>query len=231
MAQEGSNVRHEPSTARRARDKSNTTEEPCAWKLASTVLETSRERRLCVLSSTIWCSFAVILHISTDPLIYRPTRDSADACGPRRLRCPRDTSAERRNPLSSRHRHKPSLPAYYLMPPHCASRRVRSMTPRRRSPCWCARRRPPSPVRSAPFRRVVSTAIMNAPWPICRGRRTACAYSCASASGFAAIANALGASSPNGCRRWRPLGPGARCGSPSAWWLLPWRWVARPGCV
>ena len=38
MAKEGNNVRHEPSTARRTRDKSNTTEEPCAWKLASTVL-------------------------------------------------------------------------------------------------------------------------------------------------------------------------------------------------
>src|ERR1700757_5036232 len=68
MAKEGSNVRHEPSTARRTRDKSNTTEEPCAWKLASTVLETSRERRLCVLSSTILASCAVILY--TSPYLY-----------------------------------------------------------------------------------------------------------------------------------------------------------------
>src|SRR6516165_926280 len=64
MAKEGNNVRHEPSTARRTRDKSNTTEEPCAWKLASTVLETSRERRLCVLSSTILASCVVLPYIS-----------------------------------------------------------------------------------------------------------------------------------------------------------------------
>src|SRR5262249_16539825 len=64
MEKERSNVRHEPSTARRARDKSNTTEEPCAWKLASTVLETSRERRLCVLSSTNLASGGVLPYIT-----------------------------------------------------------------------------------------------------------------------------------------------------------------------
>ena len=69
MAKEGNNVRHEPSTARRTRDKSNTTEEPCAWKLASTVLETSRERRLCVLSSTSLASGAVILYTSPYPYV------------------------------------------------------------------------------------------------------------------------------------------------------------------
>src|SRR6266446_5788451 len=69
MAKEGSNVRHEPSTARRTRDKSNTTEEPCAWKLASTVLETSRERRLYGLSSTILAFCAVILYTSPYPYV------------------------------------------------------------------------------------------------------------------------------------------------------------------
>jgi hypothetical protein len=69
MAKEGSNVRHEPSTARRTRDKSNTTEEPCAWKLASTVLETSRERRLYGLSSTILASCIVIPYISSYPCV------------------------------------------------------------------------------------------------------------------------------------------------------------------
>src|SRR3984893_17754670 len=74
MAKEGSNVRHERSTARRARDKSNTTEEPCAWKLASTVLETSRERRLYGLSSTSLASGGVLLYTSPYPYVTNVRR-------------------------------------------------------------------------------------------------------------------------------------------------------------
>src|SRR5712691_10425780 len=46
-------------------------------------------------------------------------------------------------------------------------------------------------VHSVLYRRGVSTAVTNGPWPICRGRSTTCAYSYASASGFAAIATAV----------------------------------------
>ena len=74
------------------------------------------------------------------------------------------------------------------MRPRCTSSPVTSIPPRPRSPCWCARRRPACPVRCVPSQRGVSTAGTHAPWPICRGRTTACASSSASASGSAAIA-------------------------------------------
>src|SRR6266545_2096232 len=50
------------------------------------------------------------------------------------------------------------------MPRACASRRVRSTTSRRRSPCACSRRRPAPPVRCAPPRRGASIVTMAAPW-------------------------------------------------------------------
>ena len=98
-------------------------------------------------------------------------RDYPDAGGTHTLRCPRDIIDRRRRPLSSRHQPPPSLPACYLMPRSCASRRVPSMTPRHRSPCACARRRPACPVRSAPPRRVASIVTMSAPWLICPGQQ------------------------------------------------------------
>jgi hypothetical protein len=73
-------------------------------------------------------------------------------------------------------------------PPRCASRRTRSMPPRRRSPCACTRLRPRRRVRCAPPQRSVSIVTTNARWLICPGRRLACTSSCACASGFAAIA-------------------------------------------
>jgi hypothetical protein len=154
--------------------------------------------------------------------------DQPDAVGTRALRCPRDILNGRRSPLSSRHQPQPSLLACYLMPRCCTSRRVRSMTPRHRSPCACARRRPACPVRCAPPRRSASTVTMSVPWLICRGRRIAYAAHGASASSFAAIASVTAASSPNGCPRWSPPGPGAPCGSPSALWPLASPWEARP---
>ena len=160
-----------------------------------------------------------------------PIRDKADAVGTRYLRCPRDIIDVRRNPLSSRHRPPPSLPACYPMRPRYASRRVRSMTPRHRSPCGYARPRPRHPVRCAPPQRSVSTVTMSGPWLICPGRSTACASSSACASGSAAIATAAAASLPNACPRWPPPGRGARCGSPSASWTSAWPWGARPGCA
>jgi hypothetical protein len=108
------------------------------------------------------------------------------AAGIRTLRCPRDILNVRRNPLSSQHQPPPSLLTCYRMRPGCASRRVMSMRPQRRSPCVCARRRPPPPVRCAPRRPSISTAGTNAPWLICPGRSIVCAYSSASARGFAA---------------------------------------------
>ena len=103
------------------------------------------------------------------------------------------------------------------------------MIPRPRSPCACARRRPACPVRCAPPRRSVSIVTMSAPWLICPGRSIACASSCASASGFAAIAPVAAASSPNGCPPSRPPGRGARCGSPSASWPSAWRSAGTAG--
>ena len=64
------------------------------------------------------------------------------------------------------------------------------MTPRRRSPCVCARHRPACPVRSAPPRRSASIVTMRAPSRICPGRSIVYASSCGCASGFAAIAPA-----------------------------------------
>ena len=104
---------------------------------------------------------------------------------------------------------------------HAAPRGVcRSMTPRHRSRCACARRRPARPVRCAPPRRGVSIVTMGAPWPTCPGRSIGCASSSASASGFAAIAPAVAVSSPNACPPWPPPGRGAPCGWPSAWCAL-----------
>ena len=102
--------------------------------------------------------------------IFIPMSDTPDAAETSTLRCPRDSINGRRSPLSSRHRSPPSLRAYYPMPRGCASRRVMSMTPRRRSPCGCARRRPPSPVRCAIRRPSISTAGTNAAFTTCLGR-------------------------------------------------------------
>ena len=158
-------------------------------------------------------------------------RDQPDAGGTHTLRCPRDILDGRRSPLSSRHQPQPSWLVCYLMPPHCASRRVPSMTPRHRSPCACVRGRPACPVRSAPHQRVASIVTTNAPLRICPGRRIACASSCGCANGFAAIITALAVSLPNACPRWLPLGRGAHCGWPSIWLLWGSLWVARRGCT
>ena len=171
----------------------------------------------------IWCSFAVLSYIP----IRSPDRPDAWRQPHQRFSLAMVTL--RRNPLSSLHRHKPSLPACSPMPPRCASRRVRSMTPQRRSRLPCARPQPRRLVRCAPLRRSVSIVTMNAPWPTCPGRTTACVSSYGCASGFAAIANALAVSSPNGCPPWPLPGRGARCGSPSAWSPSAWLWVGRPG--
>ena len=148
--------------------------------------------------------------------IHRLACDRPDACGQRPLRCPRDSVALRRNPLSSPPKRPTSLPACYPMRPRYASRPVTSIPPRRRSPSWCARRRPACPVRCVPSQRGVSTAVTHVPSPICRGRTTACASSSASASGSAAIVPAAVASSPNGCRRSPPPGRGARAARPAS---------------
>jgi hypothetical protein len=104
--------------------------------------------------------------------------DYPDTVGTPTLRCPGNRIDGRRSPPSSRHQPRLSLPACYLMPRCCALRRVRSMTPRHRSPCVYARYRPACPVRSAPPRRGVSTATTSAPWLTCPGRSTACASRC-----------------------------------------------------
>src|SRR5712671_2401753 len=98
----------------------------------------------------------------------------------------------------------------------CASRRAKSMTPRRRSPCACSRRRPAPPVPCAPPQRGASIVTMGTPWRTCPGRSIGCASSCGSANGFAAIAAAAAASSRNACRPSPPPGRAARCGWPSA---------------
>ena len=72
-----------------------------------------------------------------------------------------DLMPVRRNPLSSQHPHYAPCPSYYLMSPRCPSTLGMSMLPRRRSPSWCARRKPVSPVRSVPRRRGVSIAVTN----------------------------------------------------------------------
>jgi Transposase len=87
--------------------------------------------------------------------------------------------------------------------------RVTSIPPQHRSPYGCTRRKPAYSVRSVPRRRGVSIAGTNAPWPLCRGQRIACACSCASASGSAALATAAAASSPNGSPT--VAAPWARC--------------------
>ena len=163
--------------------------------------------------------------------IYRLACDRPDACGQHHLRGPRDSVALRRNALSSPPTSLTSLPACYLMRPRCASRRARSMPPRRRSPCAYAQRRPLSPVRCAPSQRGVSTAVTSVRSLICRGRIIACAYSCACASGFVTTPTACGVSSPNGCPPSLPLGRGAPGGWPNASWPSGWPWGARPGYV
>src|SRR4029453_4345655 len=102
------------------------------------------------------------------------------------------------------------------MPPRCALGRVRLMTPRRRSPCACSRRRPAPPVHCAPPQHGASIVIMGVPWRTCPGRSIGCASNCGSANGFVVIAPAAAVSSPNGCPPSRPPGRGARCGSRSA---------------
>jgi hypothetical protein len=151
-------------------------------------------------------------------------RDNPDTVGPRTRRGPRDRIHGRRSPLSSRHPCTPSLPVCYPMRPCCASWPARWTTPRRRSPCACSRRRPARPVRCAPPQRGASIVTMGAPWRTCPGRSIGCASSCASASGFAAIALGSIASSLHACPRWRPPGPGAPCGSPSASSRSVWPW-------
>ena len=135
-----------------------------------------------------------------------------------------DLMPVRRNPLSSRHPRYTSCPSYYLMSPRCPSTLGMSMLPRRRSPSWCARRKPVSPVRSVPRQRGVSIAVTNAPSLICRGRRIACVYSSACASGSATIATAGAAASRNGCPQSLPPGPGAPSGwrNPSSRSASPW---------
>src|SRR5215471_9042453 len=113
------------------------------------------------------------------------------------------------------------------MPRACASRRVRSTTSRRRSPCACSRRRPAPPVRCAPPRRGASIVTMGAPWRTCPGPSIGCASSCASANGFAAIAPVRAASSQNACPPWPPPGRGARCGSRRASWPSASLWEGR----
>jgi hypothetical protein len=88
------------------------------------------------------------------------------------------------------------------------------MTPRVRSPSPCARPRPVHPVRCARLRRIASTATASAPSPTCPGRTIACVYSSACASGSAAIATAIAASSPNAYPPWRSPGRAAPCGWP-----------------
>src|SRR6266478_1305271 len=143
-------------------------------------------------------------------------------------RFPIDIVVFRRNPLSLPPQRPTSLPACYPMRPHDALLPVTS-TPRwRRSRYWCARRRPTCPVRYALARRGVSTVVPHGPWPICRGQRTAYAYSCASVSGSVAIVTVAAASSPSACPPWPPPGPGAPCGLPNTWWTWASPWGARP---
>src|SRR2546430_9106090 len=156
-------------------------------------------------------------------------RDNPATVGTRTLRGPRDRIHGRRSPLPSRHQPPPSWPACYPMRLCCASRRAKSLTPRRRSPCACSRRRPARPVRCAPPQRGASIVTMGAPWRTCPGRSIGCASRCASASGFAAIALVSGASSPNGCPPSRPPGRGAPCGSPSASSRSVWPWGGAAG--
>jgi hypothetical protein len=155
--------------------------------------------------------------------LHLPTRDRPDAWGTQHLHCPRAIVDVRRSPLSSQRRHTTSFPACYPIRPRCASRPVRSMTPRRRSRSPCNRPRPWCLVRCAPPWRGASTAITSVPSPTCPGRSIACACSCASACGFAAIRSAGAVSSPNGCLPWPFPGPDAPYGSPSA--LLPSAWL------
>ena len=162
----------------------------------------------------LWHSLAsclVIPYISSYPcvttlMLGRPGRSVA----------PETASMTGRSPLSSRHQPRPSLPASYPMPRCYASRRVRSMTRRPRSPCACSRRRPAHPVRCARSQRGVSIVTTGAPWRTCPGRSIGCASSSVSANGFVVIATAAAVSSPNGCPPSRPLGRDARCGSLSA---------------
>jgi hypothetical protein len=117
-----------------------------------------------------------------------PIRAHLAAAGIRTLRGLTAIIDGRRSQLASRHRPLPSFLACYLRPPRCASKRARSMPPRRRSPCACTRLRPRRRVRCAPPQRSVSIVTTNARWLICPGRRIACTSSCVCTSGFAAIA-------------------------------------------
>src|SRR5262245_28050703 len=95
--------------------------------------------------------------------------DTPDAAETPTLRCPRGSINGRRSPLSSRHQSAPSWPVYYPMPRGCASRRVTSTPPRRRSPCACSRHRPtpPCPLYATPARRIHSDygrTLADLPW-------------------------------------------------------------------
>ncbi len=115
------------------------------------------------------------------------------------------------------------------MRPRCTWRRARSMLPRPRSPCACARPRPAHPVRCAPPRPGASIVTTSAPWQTCPGRSIGCPSSCGCANGFAAIVPVHAASSPSACPRWRPPGRAAPCAWPSAWWRSASRWAGKPG--
>src|SRR4029453_3975222 len=74
--------------------------------------------------------------------ISLPTRDQPDVRGTHTLLSPKEIIGGRRSPLSSRPQPRPSWPACDLRPRGCAARRARSMIPRYRAPCACARGRP-----------------------------------------------------------------------------------------
>jgi len=65
--------------------------------------------------------------------------------------------------------------------------------------------------------------VTNTRSQICPGHRIACAFSCASASVFAAIATARAVFSPNSCPPSLLPGHGTRYGSPSASSPSAWR--------
>src|SRR3989441_627891 len=97
-----------------------------------------------------------------------------------------DIVALRRIPLSSPYTPPTSFLPSCPMRPRCTWRRARSMLPRPRSPCACARPRPAHPVRCAPPRPGASIVTTSARWPICPGRSIGCPSSCACANGSAA---------------------------------------------
>jgi hypothetical protein len=101
--------------------------------------------------------------------LHRATPDRRAACGRHSLSVPLDRVAWRRNLLSSRPQPPPSWLACSLRLRCCASRRVRSLPPRRRAPGGCARRGPLALVRCAPppARRIPrpdARALADLPW-------------------------------------------------------------------